>query len=79
VAERQVVLPPVARERAMPITQFLDGERLDEEGRRVLGLAFEMTCIALRVGNCADDVRQAVANKIIALVNDQRMVTPPSS
>jgi hypothetical protein len=56
---------PVAR--AMPITQFLDGERLDEETRRALGLAFEMTCIALRVGDCADDVRQAVANKLIAL------------
>jgi hypothetical protein len=51
----------------MPITQFLDGERLDEETRRALGLPFEMTCIALRVGDCADDVRQAVANKLIAL------------
>jgi hypothetical protein len=51
----------------MPITQFLDGEPLDEETRRALGLAFEMTCIALRVGDCADDVRQAVANKLIAL------------
>jgi hypothetical protein len=26
-----------------------------------------MTCIAMRVGDCADDVRQAVADKIIAL------------
>jgi hypothetical protein len=67
VAERPVALPPGTSERAMPITQFLDGERLDEETRRALGLAFEMTCIALRVGDCADDVRQAVANKLIAL------------
>jgi hypothetical protein len=51
----------------MPITPFLDGERFDEETRRVLGIAFEITCIALRVGDCADDVRQAVAAKIIAL------------
>ena len=51
----------------MPITPFLNGERLDEETRRALGVAFEMTCIALRVGECADDVRQAVADKIIAL------------
>jgi hypothetical protein len=51
----------------MPITQFLDGERLDEEARRALGLAFEMTCIALRVGDCADDIRQAIADKLIAL------------
>jgi hypothetical protein len=68
VAERPVALPPVARERAMPITQFLEGERFDEETRRVLGVAFEMTCIALRVGDCTDDVRQAVADKLIALV-----------
>ena len=26
-----------------------------------------MTCITLRVGDCADDVRQAIADKIIAL------------
>jgi hypothetical protein len=51
----------------MPITPFLNGERFDEETRRALGVAFEMTCIALRVGDCADDVRQAVADKIIAL------------
>jgi hypothetical protein len=51
----------------MPITPFLNGERFDEETRRTLGVAFEMTCIALRVGDCADDVRQAVADKIIAL------------
>jgi hypothetical protein len=51
----------------MLISQFLDGERFDEETRRVLGIAFEMTCIALRVGHSTDDVRQAVADKIIAL------------
>ena len=51
----------------MPITPFLNGERFDEEMRRALGVAFETTCIALRVGECADDVRQAVADKIIAL------------
>jgi hypothetical protein len=51
----------------MPITPFLNGERFDEETRRALGVAFEMTCIAMRVGDCADDIRQAVADKIIAL------------
>ena len=50
----------------MPITPFLNGERFDEETRRILGVALEMSCIALRVGDCADDVRQAIANKIIA-------------
>jgi hypothetical protein len=26
-----------------------------------------MTCLGLRTGDCADDVKQAIANKIIAL------------
>jgi hypothetical protein len=28
---------------------------------------FEQVCIALRIGDCADDVKQALANKIIEL------------
>jgi hypothetical protein len=51
----------------MPITPFLNGERFDAETRRILGVALEMSCIALHVGDCADDVRQAIADKIIAL------------
>jgi hypothetical protein len=51
----------------MPSSFFLDGERFDPETRRILGVALELTCIALRVGNCADDVRQAIADKLIAL------------
>ena len=51
----------------MPITPFLNGERFDLEDKRVLGLAFEMVCIALRIGDCDDDVKQAIATKIIEL------------
>jgi hypothetical protein len=51
----------------MPIRQFLNGENFDAETTRVLGVAFELTCIALRVGDCDDDVKQTIANKIIAL------------
>jgi hypothetical protein len=51
----------------MPITPFLNGERFDPESRRVLGIAFELTCIALRTGDCADDVKQAIADIIIAV------------
>ena len=51
----------------MPITPFLNGERFDAETHRVLGVAFEMTCIALRIGESSDDVKQAIANKIIEL------------
>jgi hypothetical protein len=34
----------------MPITPFLNGVRFDPETKRVLGIALEMACIALRVG-----------------------------
>jgi hypothetical protein len=51
----------------MPIRPFLHRENFDPETTRVLGVTFELVCIALRVGDCADDVKQAIANKIIAL------------
>lgn len=51
----------------MMITPFLNGEKFDLETKRVMGLALEMVCIALRTGDCADDVKQAIANKIIDL------------
>ena len=34
----------------MPIQPFLDGENFDPETTRVLGVAFELTCIGLRTG-----------------------------
>ena len=51
----------------MPITPFLDGERCDPETTRVLGVALEMVCIALRTGDCDDDIKQAITKKLIAL------------
>jgi hypothetical protein len=50
----------------MPITPFLNGERFDLESMRVLGVAFEMVCVALRTGDCDDGVKQAIATKLIA-------------
>jgi hypothetical protein len=50
----------------MPITPFLNGEKFDSETTRVM-IALEMACLALRTGDCSDDVKQAIANKIIAL------------
>jgi hypothetical protein len=41
--------------------------RFDEETTRVLSVALEMTCIALRTGDCDDGVRQAIAIKIIEI------------
>jgi hypothetical protein len=50
----------------MPITPFRNGERFDPETTRVLGVALEMVCIA-RTGDCDDDIKQAIATKLIAL------------
>ena len=49
----------------MPITPFLNGVKFDPETRLIMGVALKMTCIALRVGLCDDDVKQAIARKII--------------
>ena len=51
----------------MPISPFLNGNRCDPETRRVLGVAFEMVCIALRTEGSDDFVKQAIADKIIEL------------
>jgi hypothetical protein len=51
----------------VPIRPFLNGQRFDQETVRILGVAFEQVCIALRIGDCGDDVKNAIANKIIEL------------
>ena len=51
----------------MPISAFLNGTRVDAETRRILGVAFEMVCIALRTGDCDYFVKQAIAAKVIDL------------
>jgi hypothetical protein len=51
----------------MPITPYLNGERFEPETERTLGVAFEQVCIALRIGASDDDVKQAIANKVIEL------------
>jgi hypothetical protein len=40
---------------------------MDLETKRVLGVAFEMICVGLRIGDCAEEVKQAIANKVIEL------------
>jgi hypothetical protein len=42
-------------------------QRFDPETLRILGVAFAQVAIALRIGDCDDDVSQAIANKIIEL------------
>jgi hypothetical protein len=51
----------------MPITPYLIGEQFDAETMRVLGLAFGLVCLALQVEGSGDDVKQAIANKVIEL------------
>jgi hypothetical protein len=51
----------------MSITPFLNGHRFDRESRRVLDIALEMVCLALRTGDCDQGVKQAIATKVIAL------------
>jgi hypothetical protein len=54
----------------MPITPFLNGQKFDAETRRVLGVAFELVCVAMRTGDRDDDVKQCIASQIIELAND---------
>ena len=49
----------------MSIRSYVSGVQLDSETQRVLGLAIELTCLALRTGDCADDVKRPIAAKII--------------
>ena len=51
----------------MPITQFLDGFKFDPEAKRVMGVAFEMTCAALKLADRADLATEIVAKRIIEL------------
>jgi hypothetical protein len=52
---------------AMPIRPYLDGHRFDPEAVRVMGLAFEMALIALRLADRGDLANEVLAHKIIAL------------
>ena len=56
-------------QRTVPITAFLDrdGFGLDPEAKRVMGVAFEMACVALRLAGRADGANEALAKRIIAL------------
>jgi hypothetical protein len=76
----------------MPITPFLDGRRFDPEAMRVMGVAFEAVCAALRIDDRSTPAAAAAASKIIGLalrgerdpdqlcaqaLSDLRVVAPP--
>ena len=49
----------------MPIRPHLDGQKFDPEMIRVMGLAFEMALVALRLADPGDLANEVVARKII--------------
>jgi hypothetical protein len=54
----------------MPITIYLDGFKFDPEAKRVMGVAFEMTCAALKYSNQSDVAHEAIAKRIIELAKN---------
>jgi hypothetical protein len=52
----------------MPIGPFVDGMSLDAETRRVIGVAFEMTCTALHLSDRGDRINEIIAKRIIEFV-----------
>ena len=53
----------------MPIRSHLNGHRFDPETMRLMGIAYEMTLISLRLVDRGDIVNNVVAQKIIELAN----------
>jgi hypothetical protein len=51
----------------MPITRFLQGFICDPETKRVMGVAYEMTLVSLRLADRDDLATESVAKKIIEL------------
>jgi hypothetical protein len=51
----------------MPITEFMSGFRPDPETRRLMGLAFELTRVTLRLSDREGPLIQLVADRIIEL------------
>jgi hypothetical protein len=53
----------------MPITPFLGDATFDPETKRVMGVAFEMVCTALRLVDRDDLANQMITKRIIELAN----------
>jgi hypothetical protein len=51
----------------MPITPFLGDLTFDPETKRIMGVAFEMTCAALRLADHGDFANEIIARRIIEL------------
>ena len=53
----------------MPITPYLESHRFDPETKRVMGIAFEMARVALRLSDRTDVASEIIATRIIQLAN----------
>jgi hypothetical protein len=53
----------------MPISPYLDGFSFDDEAKRVMGIAFEMICVALRIDR-THPIAEKAAKRIIELAKD---------
>jgi hypothetical protein len=53
----------------VPIAPYLDGFPFDNEAKRVMGIAFEMACVALRIDR-TDPAAALAAKKIIELAKE---------
>ena len=51
----------------MPIRPHLDGQKFDPETIRVMGLAFEMALVALRLADRGDLANEVLARKVMEL------------
>jgi len=51
----------------MPITRYLESDKFDSEAKRVMGIAFEMARVALRLSDRTDVANEIVASGIIQL------------
>jgi hypothetical protein len=51
----------------MPIAPFLGGLTFDPETKRIMGVAFEMACAALRLADRGDFANEIIARRIIEL------------
>jgi hypothetical protein len=56
----------------VPIRPHLSGQRFDAETIRVMGLAFEMALVALRLADRGDLANDILAQKIMALAKSRR-------
>ena len=65
-----VALPPVPRQATVPtITPYLAQAHLDSETRRVMDLAFEITCAAVTHTDLDETRQSLIATKIIELAD----------